>query len=143
MRKKIFCSCLLAMSAACASLSASDVTGSYIIRITDVTEDMIGAFLSGAVHNVVVEFPENTFIPIKQILRGNLLQLVPEEREPVYLKVQRTFYLKVDDQDILLSTDLHTWKPLLDAIGGEISVSIESSHGHPAFCLEANLQVEE
>jgi hypothetical protein len=141
--KKLVCALLLMASAATAGLHAGDVTGSYIIRITDVTEDMIGAFLSGEVHNAIVELPENTYIPFKYFLRGNLINLVPEERAPIYIKIMRTFYLKVDEQDFLLSTDLQNWKPLFEAISGDVSLSIETSNGHPTFCAETTLQVEE
>lgn len=141
--KKLIYSFLLITAATMAGLGASEVSAPYIIQITDVTEDMLGMFLAGEVHNVIVEFPEDTYIPVKYLLTGNLINLVPEERPPVYLKIMRTFYLKMDAEGYLFSTDMQNWKQYSDFMSGEVSCSIKLCNGQLTFCSECTLQVNE
>lgn len=125
------------------SVAAHEMSAPYIVRVTDLSEDMFNDFLEQKARNMIVEFPEETYIPFKQILKGNLIQLVPEERSPVYFKVMRTFYVRLGESGYELSTDFQTWKSFLDFATGQVSFHLQTIDGQPTFCSETILQLRD
>jgi len=143
--KKSILSFLLfvSMFAGFKTVVAHEVSAPYIVRVTDMSEEMFDAFLGQKVQNMTIEFPENTCIPFKQILKGNLIHIVPEDRDLAYFKILRTFYVKVSEYGYEFSTDFQTWKSPLDFLTLEASFTIQTCDGQPTFCTETTLQMIE
>ncbi|MEC7839512.1 MAG: hypothetical protein VX777_05695 [Chlamydiota bacterium] len=111
--------------------------GVPIINVSDINADMLDAFMLGDIGNVIIEMSEGALLPFRVNLSGNLVNIVPEEREPVYLQIMQTYYIRFDSSDIMFSTDLHNWQQSFDFATGDVSVTLEPISGGTMLKLDA------
>jgi hypothetical protein len=113
-----------------------------IVNVKTIGEEMIHAFMEGEVENIILEFSEGTLIPFKTSLSGNIINILPKERDPIYFSIQQTFYLAITNDDTLFSTDLSNWMTASSFFHGDIGFNIDTTAEGPAIRLSGELQHE-
>lgn len=115
-----------------------------IVNVKTLTEEMVQAFMEGEAENVILEISKGTLIPLNLVLSGNLVEILPREREPITFSIQQTFYLAITDYDVYLSKDLTHWSMASSFFSGDVSFRIDPTPQGPALTLggEVNLKEE-
>ena len=85
----------------------------------------------------VIEFSAQTKLPINFFLKGDLVNLVENEGNFGAVEVMQTFYARCVQQELILSTNLTDWKPFLEFITGNVSVSLSIQDGKPSIVVGA------
>ncbi len=117
--------------------------GVPVININKINEAMLHAFMSGDIRNIIVELNEGTLLPFRTNLKGDLINIVPEERDPIYFQVMQTFYLKEESESLLFSTDLQEWRNFTDFVDGNIDLTIEPTPTGPMLRTDLSMDVVE
>jgi hypothetical protein len=86
---------------------------------------------------IAVEFSAQTKLPINFFLKGDLINLVENEGNFGVVEVMQTFYARCVQQELILSTNLTDWKPFLEFITGNVSVSLSIQDGKPSIVVGA------
>ncbi|MGD2169401.1 MAG: hypothetical protein PVI40_04080 [Chlamydiota bacterium] len=116
-----------------------------IVNVCDLTSQELNKAMSGGLPNLVIEFSENTMLPINFFLKGNLVNLVEKKESFEHVQVKQTFYARFVEEELILSSDLSEWKPFLEFITGNISVAVSIQEGNPSivFGAETNRRIYE
>lgn len=132
---------ILACTMACLSIFANDTinlreTSSEDVRIVnfcDLTENDLGEI---ALHpDKIIEFLANTTLPISCYLKGDLIHLSQNEEKWGTIEIKQTFYAKCTGEELLFSSDLTEWKPLLEFIAGKASVALNVQDGQTSLVI--------
>lgn len=113
------------------------------IRATELNSQIWSQYNKGEIGDLIVEFRQEDEVPINFQAQGDLLET--KVSNPTYLRVKRTFWVKMEQKQILMSLDGVNFKPFNQVIGGTLTVgtSQEPSDG-PAnainVLLNANLK---
>ena len=110
-----------------------------IINIKNINEEMVNAFMEGEVENVILEFTEGTLLPFSTSLTGNIINILPKEREPIYFSIQETFYLGITSENFYFSSDLVNWEETLNFFTGDIGLQLEPTPQGPILKLSGEL----
>lgn len=110
-----------------------------IINLNDLTPQQLEEIGQGFHQEAVVEFPAHTKLPLKLSLEGDLFKLNTSNETLGEIEVLQTFYARFAENMILLSSDLHHWKPFMEFVTGSSSVGLSFEHGLPFFSLGAFL----
>lgn len=85
--------------------------------------------------NWVIEVNQGLEIPLHPTLKGEIFHLEPEDNF-VSVFVDKTFYLRIDDEEgILLSSDLTTWEDPEEFFTGEFDVKLLNHQDKPLINL--------
>lgn len=110
-------------------LSSPLTAHSVIVPLTSTSEDGVLDLLEGAGKDAILECVEGSYLPLRLFIRGDILQV--EEGAPlVMLRVQQTFYIKVEEESFFFSKDAVDWLPLLDFVTGFASLGLGTEDGH-------------
>lgn len=108
-----------------------------IIKICDLTESDLNEIMLGNHPEIAVEFSAQTILPISFFLKGDLVNLVENDENLRSVEIVQTFYARCVQQELILSTDLTNWKPFLEFITGNVSVSLSIQEGKPSIFVGA------
>jgi len=95
-----------------------------VVNFYDLAQDELIEVMQGLHPDKVIEFLANTTLPISYYLKGNWINLVQDEEKGGTVEVKQTFYVRCTDKELLFSSDLSKWKPLLEFITGKILISL-------------------
>ena len=111
-----------------------------IMRVSDLTQDLLMEIAAGSHPEIVVKFIENDIYPLNLALFGDLVNLKDNNNQPYEIQIMQTIYARIIKEELFLSVDLKDWKPCLEFITGHFSISFEKNEGKPRFSLicEAN-----
>ena len=107
------------------SLSASNANAKTI-NASKLSENALNAFMSGESDDVL-EFQKGDEIKVTFKAEGDLLETT--SGGPAMVKVKKTFYIKIDADQLLMSFDGQDYRPLKDTITGSLK---GSASGDPA-----------
>lgn len=88
------------------------------------TQSGSGALMQRLQEGAVVEFPAGSDIPLTVAVEGDLIET--RRDEVIALNVKKKFWLKLSSNEIQMSFDGQTYKPLQSYIGGSISVGMNA-----------------
>lgn len=108
-----------------------------VINICDLTDNDLNEIMLGNRPEIAVEFSAQTTLPISFFLKGDLVNLVENGESFRAVKIVQTFYTRCIQQELILSTDLTDWKPYLEFITGNLSVSLSIQEGKPSIVIGA------
>lgn len=114
-----------------------------VFNVKNLTEEMVLAFVSGEVKNIILEIPEGLQLPLKFSLTGNLVNIQPPERDPVCFCIQQTTYIAIVDEGPLFSVDLDVWYSPSDFFSGNIDFTLDSTPEGPALSLSLEINHDE
>lgn len=150
--KKVIYICLVVVSMGTTSAFALDtalrfgkpscgqnVSGFQLVKLTDVTEEMLSAYGEGTCQNVILECPEGAEFPLSLGAGGEFLSMTGEELPPYKVKILKTCYIKCMGDELLFSGDLAEWKEFVDFFKGQFSVAINASNGRPELIVSTDL----
>lgn len=109
-----------------------------VVNVKNLTEEMIMSFLEGSA-NVILEFSEGTFIPLKTALEGNVINIVPRDRDPIYFSIQQSFYIAFTDEDTFFSKDMENWSPASSFFSGDVNFSVDTGPEGPSLRLSGEI----
>lgn len=111
-----------------------------VINICDLIDSDLNEIMLGNRPQIAVEFSAQTILPISFFLKGDLVNLVENEGNSGAVAIMQTFYARIVQQELILSTDMTNWKPFLEFITGTASVSLSIQDGKPSIIVgtEAN-----
>jgi len=114
-----------------------------IVNVCDLSDQELNKVMNGYLPNLVIEFSENTMLPINFFLKGNLVNLVEKKESFEHIQVKQTFYARFVEEELILSSDLSEWKPFLEFLTGNISVALSIQEGKPSivFGSETNRRI--
>lgn len=141
--KKIIITTLLLISAG--GFASERDTSCTVVNINDISETEMEAIMTGNAPDLAIEFTKNTVMHINNLyLNGDLVNLVGEKLNFGDLEVMQTIYVRLVDEDLLLSSDTKTWKPFMEFITGNVTVAVVKEDGKPAvvFGSEANRRAD-
>lgn len=108
-----------------------------VINICDLTDSDLNEIMLGNRPGIAVEFSAQTTLPISFFLKGDLVNLVENGESFRAVEIVQTFYARCIQQELILSTDLTDWKPCLEFIKGNLSVSLSIQEGKPSIVIGA------
>ncbi len=108
-----------------------------VINICDLTDSDLNEIILGNHPEIAVEFSAQTILPISFFLKGDLVNLVENDENLRVVEIVQTFYARSVQQELILSTDLTNWKPFLEFITGNVSVSLSIQEGKPSIVVGA------
>ena len=101
----------------------------HVINVYDLTDQDVQQIMEGERPDIAVEFPAHISLPISFFLNGDLAKLA--ESDLGQIELQKRFYLRCVQKELLLSTNLSDWKTVLEFITGNISVAFNIEEGEP------------
>jgi hypothetical protein len=112
---------------------------SKTMRYSDMSETDFGTFLSGESGDVA-EFRSGDILRLKVKVSGDILESINDPATEIFVK--KSFFLKVEDQDLMLSWDNIEFLAMKDQIRGQLKVSATGNEvvSTVAIELEANQQ---
>jgi hypothetical protein len=108
-----------------------------VINVCNLTDNDLNEIMLGHHPEIAVEFSAQTKLPINFFLKGDLVNLVENEGNFGVVEVMLTFYARCVQQELILSTNLTDWKPFLEFITGNVSVSLSIQDGKPSIVVGA------
>lgn len=105
-----------------------------VINVCNLT-DNLDEIMQGHHPEIAVEFSAQTTLPISFFLKGDLVNLAVNEGDLGALEIKQTFYVRCVQQELILSTNLTDWKPFLEFITGNLSVSLNVQDGKPSLLV--------
>lgn len=108
-----------------------------VINVCNLADNDLNEIMLGHHPEIAVEFSAQTKLPINFFLKGDLVNLVENEGNFGVVEVMQTFYARCVQQELILSTNLTDWKPFLEFITGNISVSLSIQDGKPSIVVGA------
>ena len=111
-----------------------------LLRASEMNSDQWSEILKKGSEDVTVEFRQGDEIPVSFSAQGDLL----ETKKPgiSYVQVKQTFWLKLQNNDVVISLDGSNFKPLNQVISGSISASAGSAQSSlPVNAVELSLKV--
>lgn len=91
-------------------------------------------------NNVILECTEGSLLPLKISIKGDLLSLDSEDKNPMTLKILKTFYIRCDEKEqFFFSTDLQEWKEFSEFSTGMLNALLKSENGVPTASLDLQL----
>lgn len=104
-----------------------------VINVCDLTDSDLNEIILGNHPEIAVEFSAQTTLPISFFLKGDLVNLVENDENFRTLEIVQTFYARCVQEELILSTNLMDWKPFLEFITGNASVSLSIQGGKPSI----------
>lgn len=108
-----------------------------VINVCDLTDSDLNEIMLGNHPEIAIEFSAQTTLPISFFLKGDLVNLVENNENFRAVEIVQTFYARCVQQELILSTDLTDWKPFLEFITGNASVSLSIQDGKPSIVVGA------
>ncbi len=106
-------SLLLGSSAEAKTIRATEMSGSLWSRLT-----------AGSAEELIVEFRQGDELPVSFSAEGDLLET---SRVGVsYVQVKRSFWLKLENNDVQMSLDGTAFKPIKDMVTGSLTAGAGS-----------------
>lgn len=109
-----------------------------IVKVSDLTSDLIADFQEGKLPDVAVECTEGLEAPFQFLLQGSYLALKGEGGSQKVTTL-RTFYVRsIKEGSVLFSTDLKEWKGRTDFFDTAFGIDVEVINDTPSlnFILE-------
>ncbi|MBI5346440.1 MAG: hypothetical protein HZB76_04790 [Chlamydiae bacterium] len=108
-----------------------------VVNVYDLTNHDLNEIMQGKRPEVAIEFSAETTLPISFFIKGDLINLVKGEGNVGQIEVKQTFYARYIQDELILSSNLREWKPFLEFITGEESVSLSTQDGQPSIVFGA------
>jgi hypothetical protein len=109
-----------------------------VINVCNLKDNDLNEIMLGLHPEIAVEFSAQTTLPISFFLKGDLVNLVENEGNFGTVEIMQTFYARCAGQELILSTNLTDWKPFLEFITGNASVSLNIQDGKPSIVVGAD-----
>lgn len=107
-----------------------------VINVCDLNTQDLNEIMLGNHPEIAMEFSAQTTLPISFFLKGDLVQLKHEGSFGA-VEIMQTFYARCVQQELVISTNLIDWKPFLEFITGQASVSLSIQEGKPSIIVGA------
>ena len=109
------------------------------VRATELNPQIWSQYNKGEFNELTVEFRQGDEVPLNFQAEGDLLET--KVSNPSYLGVKRTFWVRMEQKQILMSLDGVNFKPFNQIIGGSFTVGASSEpNGGPANALNVLLK---
>jgi hypothetical protein len=108
-----------------------------VINVCNLTDNDLNEVMLGHHPEIAVEFSAQTTLPISFFLKGDLVNLVENEGSFGAAEIMQTFYARCVGQELILSINLRDWKPFLEFITGNASVSLSIQDGKLSIVIGA------
>lgn len=115
-------------------ISSEDIR---IVNFCNLTKDDLTEVMQGLHPDKVIEFLPNTVLPINYYLKGNWINSVQSEEKGGAVEITQTFYARCTDKELLFSSDLSEWKPLLEFITGEVFIGLNVQDTQTSLVIKA------
>src|SRR5580658_7020560 len=112
-----------------------------IVHVLSATNEELNSFMQGQNSNIIVQFSENTLIPLHLFLKGDVVNLI-EQDDVLQLNIKETFYVRLIEGEYQFSLNLIDWKSFLEFLTGTASVALSVQEGQMMITMgtEANLR---
>lgn len=122
------------------SFKEAEWSQNQIIKLSDLNDSVMQESFTEKMSDVIIECSEGARLPFKLTLKGQFLALEPAAMGSLYLKVLKTCYVRCDGtENLLFSTDLHTWEDFSEFFTGELKISVVTENGEPVADLQLEL----
>lgn len=101
-----------------------DVTIVDYINVNDLTTGMLMQIMTGQCPNLAIEFSEGDQFPLNLSFDGDIASLVQPEEGQLYLRLNRTIFLRAGAEGLLFSSDLNHWKSVREFVTGQLQFGI-------------------
>lgn len=114
----------------------------HFVNLTQISSEQIQEFFEKDSTSSILVCPEGMQLPLSFFLSGDLLELDSNDKHCHTLCVKRTFYLKLQGDQIFLSLDGTAWKIWDELLTGRISVFLDRHEDilHMQLGSEMNLR---
>lgn len=102
-----------------------------VINFLSLNGEEMSSLMQNQDTDAILEIPANTILPIRFFMQGDTAIFSPKETKVGELSLRKKIYIRKTEENLLISTDLQTWKPFLDFFTGELSIQLGiDEHGH-------------
>lgn len=121
------------------SLCIGGIANAKTVRATEMNSDLWSKLTAGISSELIVEFRQGDELPVTFSSKGDFLETV--QIGTSYVEVKRDFWLKLQGNDVQMSLDGNTYKPISDVATGSFSAGANSgSNGGPANAINLVLE---
>lgn len=130
--------------ATCLSLAAAgsiasqgmpfDAANYRYFYLSDMAQEEVLQRLQNPEATDVLVCPEGTRLPVSFAFKGDLIELDSSKEGAYSIVMKQTFYLRLAEEQVLISLDGHNWKQWDELLTGMISVTL--SHGQDSPRLQ-------
>lgn len=143
LKLSILASCLV-ITAASWCLASNYPSGPqyHLIYLSDLTEKAAEELLLNPQETDILVCTEGTRLPIRFALQGDLIELVTPGESSYQLVIKRPFYLRLANDELLISLDGTQWKKWNELLTGMLNVTVSSPDNAPQIqlCAEAHIR---
>jgi hypothetical protein len=108
-----------------------------VVNICSLSDQELNEIMEGHHPEIAVEFSPQTSLPISFFLKGDLVNLVETEGKFGTVEIKQSFYVRLVDQELILSTNLTEWKLFFEFLTGNTSVALSIHDGQPSIVVGA------
>ncbi|MFI5343019.1 MAG: hypothetical protein ACHQUC_02235 [Chlamydiales bacterium] len=95
-----------------------------VIKLTDLSQELLQDYFSGKCEDIVLECSEGTSLPLNLTMRGDFVLMEGGEQTLQTIRILNTCYIKCSGEEFLFSVDLETWKEFFDFFTGSFGIEI-------------------
>jgi hypothetical protein len=122
------------------SICLSGVAQAKTVRATEMSTDLWSQISVGLRSELIVEFRQGDELPVSFASEGDLIETT--QTGTSYITVKRSFWLKVEGNDVQMSLNGTTYKPISEIVTGRFSAGTGSdSNEGPANAINLLLAV--
>lgn len=104
------------------------------VRATELTAKIWSQLDKGEIEDLIIEFRQGDEIPVTLQTEGDLLET--KSANPSYVGVKRSFWVRMEQNQILMSLDGVQFKPFHQMLSGSFTVGASSDQsGGPANAI--------
>ncbi len=100
-------------------LCVAGISEAKTVRATDMTSSLWSRLMAGTADELIVEFRQGDQLPVNISAKGDFLETA--QAGTAYVNVKRNFWLKLQNNDVQMSIDGTTFKPIKDVVGGMLT----------------------
>jgi hypothetical protein len=100
-------------------LCAAGISEAKTVRATEMTSSLWSKLTAGTADELIVEFRHGDQLPVSITAKGDFLETA--QAGVTYVNVRRNFWLKLQNNDVQMSIDGSTFKPIKDVVGGMLT----------------------
>lgn len=116
------------------SFSSDQIPYRYIY-LSDISKDEVQQLLNEPHAHDVLVCPEGTRLPVRFSLKGDLIELDASNEGAYHLIVKQTFYLRIANEQVLISLDGTQWKAWDALLTGMVSATLTHAQNSPLLEL--------
>jgi len=121
------------------STASFSIANAEIINIVKSPKETIARYFKGEMPDSILLFPRGSMLPLNHVIDGDTLMLRTRGRKVDLAPVIKPFYMKMNGDTPLFSSDGGSWGTFLEFFTGKFDITINIINDTPVASLRLTL----